>query len=432
MRSWWCLAGCVAGLAGGAAAQSVRPWLLAVPGATATAVGVLWQRGHDDDEASVSGLSRVLVECRLHRARAAAPQVTRAGFSVGRDHCLAFAVAPADDVAVVRAFVAALLDDTLPIADDELRLIVARSALAADDDEFHYPGPMLETIARRRLFAGGAAARAPAGDAEALSRLAPDDVRRWLSLPPAPVRLAALGAVGSAVAEQLAALQPAQQLHPSAPTPQPRALPADAPAVEHSRVDAPFVSLAFAVERPSLSLALGVEVAKERARRRLRTRGTELLARAPLVRWSWAEDDALLQFCRRGEDPLQLLPGQPAEADRNDEAAATARELELLLADLRAVAPSAAELAAARAAVALELGLPGPDEVTTWAAQPALLPGRLQALMRRELHGIDLSGLAAATPAAVHRALCAALDEARRSRQTLLPVARAEFGFRTR
>ncbi|MCB9877059.1 MAG: hypothetical protein H6835_05600 [Planctomycetes bacterium] len=425
--------------AGGAAGQRVVP-VLAVEGATATAVGVLWEHGFDDDEGGgdagcVSGASRVLAECRLLRARAAAPRVTRSGCAVGGDYTLVFGVAPAGDAATVRDFVAALLDDRAgraAITDDELRLVVARAALAADDDEFHYPGAVLETIARRRLFAGAAAARAPSGDAAALAQLAPDDVRQLLRQPHA-VRLCALGVVDDALRRELQALQP-----PSPPSPPPRApsvvaAPAgDAPPLVHTRVDAPFVMVAFAVGAPSPQLALGVEVAKERARRRWKVRGSELLARAPLVRWSWAEGDPLLQFCRRGEDPEQLLPGQVPEADCAAEAAAAARELELLLADLRDNPPRAAELAAARASLQVALGLPAPGEATTWASQPALLPGRLQALLLRDLRGIDLSAVATATPTDVHEALRAALDPSRRSRQTLLPQAREDYGFRRR
>lgn len=414
-----------------AVAQQVRPLVHAVHGATATAVGVLWHRGLDDDEAGVSGVSRVLAESRLHRARTAAPGVTRCGCSVGRDHALVFGVAPADDPAAVRAFVAALLDDTLPLADDDLRLIVARAALTADDDEFHYPGAMLETAARRRLFAGDPAGRAPSGDAVALSRLTPDDVRRLLT-EPAPVRLAALGVVGDAVLRELIALQPGSPPPPMRPRPAPRSVRLDAAPVEYTRVDSPFVAVAFAVGQSSPELALGVEVAKERARRTWKVRGTELLAHAPFVRWSWAEDDLLLQFCRRGEDPEELLPGQLAEAGREDEAAAVQREVQLLLADLRDRPPAESELTAARRSLAVALALPGPGEATAWAAQPALLPGRLQALMLRELHGIDLSPLASATPEGVHTALRAALDPSRASRQTMLPLHRSDFGFRPR
>ena len=76
----------------------------------------------------------------------------------------------------------------------------------------------------------------------------------------------------------------AHEVHPLRP-------PAGIEQHPHTRLDGPFAALAFAVgEGADLpALAVAVEVAKMRAARDLRLRGSEASARAPFVGWSWLD-----------------------------------------------------------------------------------------------------------------------------------------------
>src|SRR5262245_45365224 len=165
-----------------------------VPGANATAVAVLWQHGLDDDEPSQVGVCRVLAECRLERARAAVPAIAVSGLQVCGDAALVFASAASSQWSQLAAFLRALLDDTLPMQDDDLSLLIARAALAADTAEFLEPWPVLQPRLRLRLCRGTKAARPVGGSAPAMSALTPAQVRELLQVPVA-VRLGVLGAI---------------------------------------------------------------------------------------------------------------------------------------------------------------------------------------------------------------------------------------------
>lgn len=431
-------AGAVALAAAAATAQAPGSWTWRdVPDAAAVAVGVAWAQGFDDAPPG-GAVARALAECRLDRARAAVSGLSASGL-------LASGVFVAGDVAVVHgvfrpgeaaagaAFVAALLDDGRAIGDDALALAVARAALAADDHEHIFPGGVLET---RLRAACGVRPRPPQGSAAVVARLGPADVRGQLAAPVAAWG-AALGALTPAWREGLAAL----------PLPRPPAVAAATaaaavlgpasgpgagalPAEPHPRIDAPFVAAAGPVpDGDRAAFALAVEVARSRAEQRFRRRGTEAMARAPLVAWSWLAAEPLLRFHRRSEDPLPLLPGERAEASAADAAAAAQAELAAFLDDLRARPPAAAELDAARHRLLGELGLL-PVEAGGLAA--ALLPGRLLVLLLAERRGIDGSRLQAVTPAAAHAALAAALVADRVRWHALLPLARPDRGFRRR
>ncbi|MFT7537381.1 MAG: hypothetical protein ACI85K_003339, partial [Hyphomicrobiaceae bacterium] len=58
---------------------------LHIDGATATAVGVLWSHGFDDDDAEVAGLARVVAACRLERVRRLVPDTLSSGMRIGND-----------------------------------------------------------------------------------------------------------------------------------------------------------------------------------------------------------------------------------------------------------------------------------------------------------------------------------------------------------
>ena len=404
-----------------------------VPGASATAVAVLWHHGLDDDEPKQVGACRVLAECRLERARAAVPAVAASGMQVCSDATIVFASGPSSASAHLAAFLAALLDDTLPMEDDELALWIARAALAADTAEFLDPGPVLQTRLRLRLCRGTNAARPVAGSAPAMAALTPAQVRQLLVVPVA-IRLGVLGAVPSdlrrAVEGLPASVAPARK--PERPA---DAAAAVANAIEyetHTRVDSPFVAVGFRAPRSDQlpAFALGIEVARARTRR-LPLRFGQAMGRAPIVGWSWLHGDPVVVFCRRGADFVQLRPGERVEADMETERDATIAELETILQNLRREPPTARELADALGALQLELALlpPSPDRQSAAAANGAALPGRLQVLLLGACRGIDRTALAAATPAAVHAVLASVLDPAGACWHGLMPVARSDVGW---
>ena len=416
-----------------AAAQAPCIWLH-LAGAETTAVGVLFARGFDHDPKGRSGLASVLAAARLEQGRRAAGELLASGMQVGGDHVIVFAVVHQDQVDRAAAFVDAARGDGAGLDDDALALAIARAALAADDSEFLYPGDVLMTRARRRLGSGNALARPPAGVATECIALTPAEVRRQLAVE-VPVRVAALGHVDRDWIEAFEALR-----WPAAPPPADGAARASPPVRRgmtedvSSRADSPYVAVAFAAPPAGerAAFALGMEVARARAFGRFRLRGRELFARAPFVRWSWLHADPIVMFYRRGEDHVQLLPGERPDANIRDEVQATRRELEGLLDDLRALPPSRDELRAARTALRLRLALPGPGEQVPWASEPATLPGRLQVMLLREHHAVDVEKLDGITEDEVHASLIETLAADRASWHAMLPRNREGLGYRAR
>jgi hypothetical protein len=197
----------------------------------------------------------------------------------------------------------------------------------------------------------------------------------------------------------------------------------------HSRVDQPFVMAAFRVPLEGLeAFAVGIEVAKERAARRFKLRGSEMRARTPVVAWSWLAGDSVVRFHRRGEEPRRLLPGEAA-ADAAAELAATTAELEAFLQDLRQNAPGAAEVSNACTHAVVELGLAEP---TLANSDPSVLAGRLRAAMLARRRGIEAAAIAAVTPAQVQQALQGTLDAKRAYWHALMPAPQAGMGWRHR
>ena len=424
-------------LATSAAAQHAPVYLLErVAGADALAVGVLWSHGYADDQSDECGLAHVLATCRLARANRAVPDCLATGLQVDADCALAFAVVGGGDGKRAEQFLTALLDEgSGELRDDDLALITARAALAADDAEFLYPGSVLLSHARRQLGQGTAVAQPPFGVASDIAKLSPGRIRAALR-EPVPGRVAALGQFDAAFAEAVKALPlPGRE----------RNVRGDVGCIagvelaamqelEHDRVDSPYVSVAFAVpvgdER--VAFALGVEIATARAFRRWRYRGFEQRARAPFVAWSWMHADAVVQFCRRGENPRQLLPGERPEATAGDETTATRAELEQLLEDLRTVPPSPQELEFSRAALRSRWRFAGPGEASPWAAEPAMYPGRLQVLLLATHHGVDVAKLDSVGPELVHAALKRVLQAKLASWHVLLPANSESYGYRGR
>lgn len=404
-----------------------------VPGANATAVAVLWQHGLDDDEPSQVGACRVLAECRLDRARRAVPAITASGLQVCADAVTVFASGAASARLQLAAFLAALLDDTLSMQDEELSLSIARAALAADDAEFLYPGPVLQTRLRLRLCRGTSAARPVAGSAPAMAALTPGQVRELLLVPVA-VRLGVLGAIPPELRRAVEGL-PARAVHARKPERAVDAVVAVGNAIEyetHDRVDSPFVAVGFRAPSGDQlpAFALAIEVARARTRR-LPMRAGQAMGRAPVVGWSWLHGDPVVVFCRRGADFVQLRPGERVEADIAAERDATVAELESILQNLRREPPTARELADALSALQLELALQplSPDRQSALAANAAVLPWRLQVLLLGARRGIDKTALASATPAAVHASLASVLDPAGACWHGLMPVPRSDVGW---
>lgn len=416
-------------------ASSGVQWLH-IDGSSAIAVGVLWPHGYDDGNRKVAGIAHVLAACRLANAKRGSARLLASGVKVGSDYSLAFGVVSADDHEGATTFLAALLaPDVAGLADDAVALAIARAALHADDAEFLYPGSVLLRRARQRLAAGTELARPPAGVAAALHQLTVASVRAALA-GPGPLRVACLGAIDAELMRTVDALSIANRCEASSGSilsTRSRGRAALSKDL-HSRADSPYVSAVFPgptpVDRPAFALAM--EVARSRAFRRWRFRGRELHARAPFVGWSWLAADPFVQFCRRGESKVRLLPGEVAAASVDDEVQATVSELRSLLDDLRAVAPSASELGQARQALHSRLRLPGPGEADVLGSDPATLPGRLQVLLLAAHHDVRVAVLNTLTAEQVHTVLLRVLQPKRASWHALLPHAVREFGYRQR
>lgn len=419
------------------AAQRGCSWL-PVDGATATAVGVLWSHGFNDDEEDAAGLARVLAACRLQRVRHAVPSMLASGMLIGGDYALVFGVVSGQEAEQSKTVIATLLDEDAHsdvLTDDLLAVAVAQAALAADDAEFVYPGDVLLSHARTRLGYGSNLARPPAGIASACSSLTPADIRKALRVV-VPVRAAVLGALDAATLSAISKLVPAGS------EPEARVqLLCTSPQVANSmseatndRLDAPFIAASFALPEAldQAAFALGMQVATSRAFRRWRMRGMEQQARAPFVRWSWLHADPIVQFCRRGENPRRLLPGEQAKGSLEGEVSATSDELKAYLDDLVSLPPTEAELDRARVALRARLALPVPGQKYAWASEPATLPGRLQVLLLAAHHGIDVGKIDTLTVAAVHQAVQLALDPKGASWHGLLPELGSEYGYRQR
>ncbi|MBL9076502.1 MAG: hypothetical protein JNL08_03295 [Planctomycetes bacterium] len=391
---------------GGLPAQAPPAWR-SVPVAAVDAVvfALRWAHGFDGDAPDESGAAAAVAEYRLARARRAVPDVLASGATVAADATVVHVLVPATAADRGLAFCRALLDDAQPVDADLAAVAIARTALAADDADGVYPGPVLAGSARRALLTGGGA-RGVAGSAAAIQALTPARLQQLLAAPVA-VHGIVLGACGADGCGAAAAL-PLPTVVPGAAPPSAvrSAPPAAAAAQPHRLADGPIVALAFAVPGGTApaAFALAVEVARQRAARALPLQGREGIARAPLVTWSGLHGDPVLVFCRRGPN--------------GTEPAAAFAELDALVADLRARPPTAAELDTARRSLRAELGLsplpPGTDG--------AALPGRAVALLLAELRSVDEAALDAVTPAAAQAALAAVVEPRRAFRGALVPA----------
>jgi hypothetical protein len=391
--------------------------------AAATAVGVLWQYGFDDGDDA-----RVLVECRLERARAHAPEPIAAGALVGDTWSLVFVVGRTGRAEDLAAFVGALLDDGLALTDDTILLAIGRAALSADDAEHLYPGLVLASGARRALFAGTPAARAAAGSARVIAGTTVADVRQRLRRPPATFGVGCGPAADGDVIVRLPWRPGAAVRAPVVPAAAATAL--ERVVATHARVDGPFAAVAFrapaAGDLPAFAVAM--EIASARAAGRFPAHGSEARARAPFVGWSWLRGDPFVLFCRRGPNFRRILPGERVDLDPLPAAEATAAELRGFLVDLVAVPPDRAEVAAARDTVS-GLCTPGFGPEAAWLGDAATMPGPIQAALLATHHGIDATALRSVDDRAVARVLAELLAPERGHWQLLLPERMPGRGF---
>lgn len=419
-------AACVPFLCAAALAQQPAPFVWRELAAADTiAVGLSWTRDllveDEEGEGGACGVAIVLAECRLQRARTHVPGLVATALHVDRDVSCVVGVVPAAHEGLAVAFLRALLDDELPMSDDDIALVVARTALAADDAEFLYPGDVQARRAERALGVGPSTA-----EGVEMAKLQPAAIRDLLRQP--------VHRSGGGAGAVRPSLRAAVDALPFGRTPDPRsgrtmlfpAPAAGAPTSEtHARVDQPFVMAAFrAPDREQWpAFAVALEVARARGARRLPGRGSEGRARTPLVAWSWVAGDRVVRFHRRGTEARRLLPGEQPEADAAAEAAATWHELAAFLDDLRERPPAAAEVQAAKAALVAELGLAvDADRVVVGP----FVSGWLLVQMLGPRRGIDAVAIEAVDAAAAHAVLTAAIEPGKGYHHELLPLPRTD------
>ncbi|MFO1078740.1 MAG: hypothetical protein U1E73_13535 [Planctomycetota bacterium] len=414
---------CLASFALAAAAALAAPaqQFVRLPTAASVVVAVTFGRGLADDPPARWGAARLVAECRLARARADLPRGAASGLRVTEDATIVFAQVPAADAAAAIAFAAAVAGDGGGLDDDALRLARARVALAADDDEWRFPGSVLQSRARAALFADGRA-RPLSGSAAALSALPLAELRDLLRHP-APLAIAAFGAVSAELQRALLALVPAAAPpHRAAMPAPPRQVAGDGaePPTEilHPLVDAPFVGFAFPAPAPAQwpAFAVGIEVAKLRAAAWLPARPEQLRARAPVVAWSWLDGDPVVVFTARARG-----------AGRAD---ATLRKVAGFVANLGTAPPTAAELDSAKATLQSEIApLPWTAaQQHAFAANDAALVGRVVQALLAQARGVDRAGIAAVDGGAVAESLRATLAPDRCHRAVLRPTAAGAGG----
>jgi hypothetical protein len=401
--------------------------LRTLPNANALAVAVTWP--HADVHGTAPARERVLAECRLAAATAAARGVLAARAHVDHEVAIVVGVVDATSPQIALAFVSALLQPAPDLADDTISLQTARVALQLDDAAFLYPGDVLRA---RAEVAAGLAATADAETAiAATAALTPIVVRQALAAQ-RPASWGAIGALPADLAERVAALawpaladvEPAGRCSVRAPS-------GERGEELHARSDAPWIAAAFpapAAEQAAV-FAIAIEVARARAVRAFRHRGREADARAPAVAWSPLAGDPLVRFHRRGEHPRQLLKGERREADAAAELVATEAELVRFLNELREVPPSAIELQRYRDGLLAEFGLRLPSDRP---APAPLLPHWLLAGLLLPRRGIDANALSAVTAEAVLGLWQDLLQPGRGHWHRLLPKPRADVGWRRR
>ena len=394
----------------------------------AVVLAVAFDGGHDTDPEAA-----VLAECRLRAARALVPQATACGHRVVADTAVLFVVLATGEWQLGERFLRALLAPGSPLDDDSLRLAIAHCALQADDAAFLYPGDVLASRARARLGAERGFAGPLRGEPTTVASIVPARVRARLAAK-APAAVLVLGAVPPELRQALADVrcEPLPGLARAAGANAATEAAATAVAANefvadeiHERIDAPFVAAAF-LAPPTVDAAfvLGLQVARARAQKRFGALRSGVLAHAPFVAWSWLAGEPVVLFHRRGPDPIQRLPQEPPGRPATAVVAATRQELVALLDDLCRVPPTAAELAAARAAVHVERGC---ESMPAARATPAaMLPGRAMARLLAARRPTAVANLDTVDAAAVHAAMVANFRPERACWHALVPAPRSD------
>ena len=411
--------------AAGAQAPGSSPVQFVDEASEALVLAVAFDGGHDTDAEAA-----VLAECRLRAARSLVPKATVCGNRVVADTAVLFVVVAPGDWQLGERFLRALLATESPLDDDGLRLAIAHCALQADDAAFLYPGDVLAGRARSRLGAGRGLAGPLRGEPTAVAAIAPARVRARLRAATPPTVMV-LGAVPPELRQALADVcgAPLPPLPVAAGEPAPASAAggnaAELASEVHERTDAPFVAAAF-LAPPTVDAAfvLAVQVARARAQKRFGALRSGVLAHAPFVGWSWLSGDPVVVFHRRGPDPIQRLPQEPPGRPATAVAAATRQELVELLADLCTAPPTAAELAAARAAVHVEHGCAAMP--AGQATPAAMLPGRAMARLLAARRPAAVANLDTVDTVAVHAAMVASFRPERACWHALLPAPRSD------
>ncbi|MEM7198928.1 MAG: hypothetical protein AAF628_01595 [Planctomycetota bacterium] len=237
--------------------------------------------------------------------------------------------------------------------DDLLERARWRAALRADDESELIPGPILLNLARAGLLAGRGAARPVHGTVADIEVVDAGWLRQHLraALQPRCATLVLVGGRSVAALEATVDRMFSELEGPRGPCPSVarHVRSSRAPTVrDHRRVAAPYAVHAWRSPEPEdASLPafwLAMELVRARAVKALgAARGHEFWADCPPMRY-----DPLL-------DPVALVYRRARDGDQPD---AVRAELAEFVADLRRDPPGAAEIEAARARLARQLGAP--------------------------------------------------------------------------
>lgn len=299
-------------------ANGLRYRCVSVPHARGVAAVLSLPIGTEHDPAGKTGLAHLIAEWMRSRESERSPreqlQVEVRGSStlvtgLGTSRSLA------DLLGRLRELVSAELEPTA----DEVQLAAGRAALAADDHSKVVPGPCLDWLVARSLFAGTPAGRQGVGVVSELRtlRLEHAFVAGWFRdhYRPRGARLVVVGpdpaeAMDAAVAGVFGDLAPGE-----VPLPEPTvhdSLGEPMSEIVQDRVAAPFVTLAVpapdsaAPEYLEFAVAMQV-VGRLGARFFRRYRGQEAAAKFPIFVFAHADASPVARINRRGKD------GQEAE-----------------------------------------------------------------------------------------------------------------------
>jgi hypothetical protein len=373
---------------------------VAVPGCPRQAFVVFVPDGFDRDPVGQSGLAQARANYSAALAGRELPAGADHGGEVLGPGTVFWASLPVASAAAGGRWAAALLAPRGNIDADLAALALARAALAADDAEHDYPGPLLRSRLRRAMFAGTPAGRCERGEPTELQTLLPAQCGFTAAAPSLHgCRLASIG--GTDMAALLAAIPafaatPAVAAVVAAPTPRP-VPPVGAMVTAHAQVGGPYVAAALpapaAAAADAATYAVAVAVLTARAYEAFpEPRLAATAAQAPFVHFGWLEGDPAAVVTRRGPD------GAPTEVPR--------RQLDGLLRSLRERRASDQEIDTARQQLQRQLQLPPFSPAVLLALQqaPPALVARGRTLVLAGALGVRADAAVAAVAADAVRA----------------------------